>query len=117
MNRCLKTIFFLFLIGNASGFYDNYTCNYCGQLVYGVVLPNDVETLISVTEMYFQYNYCPAYFSFLPLAQCVTGFTTAMSWVYRPLYAALYPVRDSICPGVCGGETGENYEIVFKKKK
>ena len=54
MNRCLKTIFFLFLIGNASGFYDNYTCNYCGQLVYGVVLPNDVETLISVTEMYFQ---------------------------------------------------------------
>ncbi|CAB60761.2 Saposin B-type domain-containing protein [Caenorhabditis elegans] len=98
--------------------YNNQTdaCNYCGQMVFGLLLQNDVETLISTNRLVSKYNFCPNYAPGWQLDSCVAFLDYTFSFFYRIYYAINFPIRDYICVPICGN-SGENFEIIFKKRR
>ncbi|CAL2047761.1 unnamed protein product [Caenorhabditis brenneri] len=116
----LKLFFLLILVTGSAAYYNENLCKQCAELVYGVLLPNDVETLISFTEVYLQYNICPNYFSNLPgynADNCVSWPMAIFDPTYRLFYQLAFPFRDSYCPMVCDGDSGESLVYLKRKRK
>ncbi|CAI2352777.1 unnamed protein product [Caenorhabditis sp. 36 PRJEB53466] len=79
-------------------------------MVYGVVLSDDSEVLISAIQLVFQYTECPKWYPYIELDYCVNTLTAFFSFNYRPFYYVAHPLRDYICIPICGN-SGQNYTI------
>ncbi|UMM38237.1 hypothetical protein L5515_009739 [Caenorhabditis briggsae] len=113
MLKVSKIIIQILLVFTSTVVSDNYTCNACGQRVYGTYLPNDVQTLITFVELMSTHYYCPSNIFYLSVEDCTNYIVTPFSFFYRIFYAVAFPFRDYYCRPFCDGGTGEDYELVL----
>ncbi|CAP21540.1 Protein CBG25095 [Caenorhabditis briggsae] len=120
MLKISKIIILILLVFTSTVVSDNYTCNACGQRVYGTYLPNDVQTLITFVELMSTVKFFELFCTttvqatfYLSVEDCTNYIVTPFSFFYRIFYAVAFPFRDYYCRPFCDGGTGEDYELVL----